>query len=67
MEDLAIKTETKNLIDSFDYGQALAVYNYAQDLDRQKKKLDLRKIMSYRGKLDLDINLDALRSRNDFN
>ena len=67
MEALAIKNETKNLIDSFDYAQALAVYNYAQDLDRQKKKLDLRKLMAYRGKVDLDIDLDALRSRNDFN
>ena len=59
METMALKTETKNLIDSFDYEQLLLVYNYAQSVIRQKKKSDLRQIMKYRGKLDLDIDLDA--------
>ncbi|MBQ4496081.1 MAG: hypothetical protein II973_01100 [Spirochaetaceae bacterium] len=65
METMALKTETKNLIDSFDYEQLLLVYNYAQSVIRQKKKSDLRQIMKYRGKLDLDIDLDELRGRND--
>ena len=65
METMALKTETKNLIDSFDYEQLLLVYNYAQSDIRQKKKSDLRQIMKYRGKLDLDIDLDELRGRND--
>lgn len=65
METMALKAETKNLIDSFDYEQLLLVYNYAQSVIRQKKKSDLRQIMKYRGKLDLDIDLDELRGRND--
>lgn len=65
METMALKTETKNLIDSFDYEQLLLVYNYAQSVIRQKKKSDLRQVMKYRGKLDLDIDLDELRGRND--
>ncbi len=65
METMALKIETKNLIDSFDYEQLLLVYNYAQSVIRQKKKSDLRQIMKYRGKLDLDIDLDELRGRND--
>lgn len=65
METMALKTETKNLIDSFDYEQLLLVYNYAQSVIRQKKKSDSRQIMKYRGKLDLDIDLDELRGRND--
>ncbi|MBP5792676.1 MAG: hypothetical protein J6W46_03425 [Spirochaetaceae bacterium] len=62
---MALRTETKNLIDTFDYEQVLLVYNYAQSVIRQKKKSDLRQIMKYRGKLDLDIDLDELRGRND--
>ena len=65
METMALKAETKNLIDSFDYEQLLLVYNYAQSVIRQKKKSDLRQIMKYRGKLDLDIDLDELRGRKD--
>ena len=65
METMALRTETKNLIDTFDYEQVLLVYNYAQSVIRQKKKSDLRHIMKYRGKLDLDIDLDELRGRND--
>ncbi|MBO6100100.1 MAG: hypothetical protein J6P07_02045 [Spirochaetaceae bacterium] len=65
METMALRTETKNLIDTFDYEQVLLVYNYAQSVIRQKKKSDLRQIMKYRGKLDLDIDLDELRGRND--
>ena len=65
METMALRTETKNLIDTFDYEQVLLVYNYAQSVIRQKKKSDLRQIMKYRGKLDLDIDLDELRVRND--
>ncbi|MBO4727277.1 MAG: hypothetical protein J5631_02495 [Spirochaetaceae bacterium] len=65
METMALRTETKNLIDTFDYEQVLLVYNYAQSVIRQKKKSDLRQIMKYRGKLDLNIDLDELRGRND--
>ncbi len=65
MEALALRTETKNLIDTFDYEQTLLVYNYAQSIEQRSVKPDLQKLKNYRGKLDLDIDLDALRGRND--
>ena len=65
MEALALKTETKNIIDSLDYEQTLRVYQYAQSVELQKEKSDLQGLKKYRGKLDLDIDLDALRGRND--
>ena len=66
MEALALKAETNQLIDSFDYEQTMLVYTYAQRVEQQKAKPDLRKLKTYWGKLDLDIDLDALRGRNDF-
>ena len=65
MEVLALKEETKSLIDSLDYEQTMQVYSYAKSVGMQKARPDLRKLMKYRGKIDLDIDLDALRGRND--
>ena len=65
MEALALKTETKNIIDSLDYEQTLRVYQYAQSVELQKEKSDLQGLKKYWGKLDLGIDLDALRGRND--
>ncbi len=65
MEVLALKEETKSLIDSFDYEQTMQVYSYARSVGMQKARPDLQKLKEYRGKIDLDIDLDALRGRND--
>ena len=65
MEVLALKEETKSLIDSFDYEQTMQVYSYVKSVGMQKARPDLQKLKEYRGKIDLDIDLDALRGRND--
>lgn len=65
MEVLALKEETKSLIDSLDYEQTMQVYSYAKSVGMQKARPDLRKLKDYWGKIDLDIDLDALRGRND--
>ncbi len=65
MEVLALKEETKSLIDSFDYEQTMQVYSYVRSVGMQKARPDLQKLKEYRGKIDLDIDLDALRGRND--
>ena len=65
MEAAALKEEAKSLIDSLDYEQTLRVIDYAQSMERKEKKVDVRDLKKYWGKLDLDIDLDALRGRND--
>ena len=65
MEAAALKEEAKSLIDSLDYEQTLRVIDYAQSMERKEKKVDLNDLLKYRGKIDLDIDLDALRGRND--
>lgn len=68
MEAVAIKERTKELIDSLDDNKAQLVFNYAQTLEKNQKlsgpELAAR-FRKYRGKIDLDIDLDALRGRND--
>ena len=65
MEALAIKEEAKNLIDTLSDEQALRVVDFARTLQRTEKKVDVRDLRKFRGKIDLDIDLDALRGRND--
>ena len=65
MEALAIKEEAKNLIDTLSDEQALRVVDFARTLERTEKKVDVRDLRKFRGKIDLDIDLDALRGRND--
>ncbi|MBQ3670466.1 MAG: hypothetical protein II921_03185 [Treponema sp.] len=65
MDSLALKEEAKNIIDSLDYEQTLRVVDFARTLERTDKKVDVRDLRKYWGKLDLDIDLDALRGRND--
>lgn len=43
----------------------MQVYSYARSVGMQKARPDLQKLKEYRGKIDLDIDLDALRGRND--
>lgn len=68
MEAAAIKERTKELIDTLDDNQAQLVFNYAQAVEKNKKlsgpELAAR-FRKYWGKVDLDIDLDALRGRND--
>ena len=65
MEALALKEEAKSIIDNLNYEQTLRVVDFARTLERTEKKLDVRDLMKFRGKIDLDIDLDALRGRND--
>ena len=65
MDSLALKEEAKNIIDSLNYEQTLRVVDFARTLERTEKKVDVRDLRKYWGKLDLDIDLDALRGRND--
>ena len=65
MDSLALKEEAKNIIDSLNYEQTLRVVDFARTLERTDKKVDVRDLRKYWGKLDLDIDLDALRGRND--
>ena len=66
MEIDTLKVETKNLIDTLDYEQTLRVFSYAQEVECQKAKPNLQDLKKYWGKVDLDIDLDVLRGRNDF-
>ena len=65
MEALAVKEEAKSIIDGLDYAQTLRVVDFARTLERTEKKVDVRDLRKYWGKIDLDIDLDALRGRND--
>ena len=65
MEALALKEEAKSIIDNLNYEQTLRVVDFARTLERTEKKLDVRDLMKFRGKIDLDIDLDVLRGRND--
>ncbi len=65
MEAAVLKEETKSLIDDLGYEEVMLVYDYAREVSERKHKYDFRDIVKYRGKLDLDIDLDALRGRND--
>lgn len=65
MEALALKEEAKNLIDTLDYSQTLRVIDFARTMERKEDKIDVRNLRNFRGKIDLDIDLDALRGRND--
>lgn len=65
MEATAVKEEAKSIIDGLDYAQALRVVDFARTLERTEKKVDVRDLRKYWGKIDLDIDLDALRGRND--
>ena len=65
MEALALKEEAKNLIDTLDYSQTLRVIDFARTMERKEDKIDVRNLRKYWGKIDLDIDLDALRGRND--
>ena len=65
MEVLALKEEAKNLIDTLDYSQTLRVIDFARTMERKEDKIDVRNLRNFRGKIDLDIDLDALRGRND--
>ena len=65
MEATALKEEAKSIIDNLNYEQTLRVVDFARTLERTEKKVDVRDLKKYWGKLDLDIDLDALRGRND--
>lgn len=65
MEALALKEEAKNLIDTLDYSQTLRIIDFARTMERKEDKIDVRNLRNFRGKIDLDIDLDALRGRND--
>ncbi len=65
MEVTALKNETKKMIDSFDYDQTMMIYNYAHQVEMRRAKVDYHELKNYMGKIDLDIDLDALRGRND--
>lgn len=65
MEALALKEEAKNIIDTLDYSQTLRVIDFARTMERKEDKIDVRNLRNFRGKIDLDIDLDALRGRND--
>lgn len=64
MEALALKNEAKNLIDTLDYNQTEKAVSYLRLLN-QNEKPSLKDFRKYWGKLDLDIDLDTLRGRND--
>ena len=58
---LTLKEEAKSIIDGLDDNQTQRVIDYARILERRNRKVDVRNLLKYRGKLDLDIDLDALR------
>lgn len=62
----AIKTQVKELIDALDDEKTMQVYEYARVLDA-RNKFDVQDLKKFRGEVDLDIDLDVLRGRNDFN
>lgn len=65
MEAVAIKEKAKSLIDTLDDEQTQLVINYAESLEKKNEPKLSDLFRKYRGKLDLDIDLDALRGRND--
>ena len=67
METTMIKTQVKELIDTLDDDKAMQVYEYARNLDNSRLEHYPSEIANYFGKVDLGIDLDALRGRNDFN
>ena len=67
METTMIKTQVKKLIDTLDDDKAMQVYEYARNFEHSRCEHYPSEISDYFGKLDLDIELDVLRGRNDFN
>ena len=62
----AIKMQVKELIDTLDDDKAMQVYEYARVLD-SRNNFNIQDLKKFRGAVDLDIDLDVLRGRNDFN
>ncbi|MBQ3825369.1 MAG: hypothetical protein II811_04460 [Spirochaetaceae bacterium] len=65
MEALALKEEAKSIIDNLNSEQTQFIIDYARILERKNRNVDVRNLKKYWGKIDLDIDLDALRGRND--
>ena len=65
MEVASLKEEAKSIIDNLDSEQTQFIIDYARILERKNKKVDVQNLKKYWGKLDLDIDLDVLRGRND--
>ena len=66
METTMIKTQVKELIDTLDDEKAMQVYEYARVLET-RENFNIQDLKKFRGAIDLDIDLDVLRGRNDFN
>lgn len=66
METTMIKTQVKELIDTLDDDKAMQVYEYARVLET-RENFNIQDLKKFRGAIDLDIDLDVLRGRNDFN
>ena len=66
METTMIKTQVKELIDTLDDDKAMQVYEYARVLETRENS-NIQDLKKFRGAIDLDIDLDVLRGRNDFN
>ena len=64
-ETTSLRNETKKMIDSMDYDQILLINNYAHKIEMRRNNVDYRELKNYMGKIDLDIDLDVLRGRND--
>ena len=61
----AIKLEVKKLIDTLDDEKTMQVYEYARVLET-RDNFNIQDLKKFRGVVDLDIDLDILRGRNDF-
>ena len=66
METTMIKTQVKELIDTLDDDKAMQVYEYARVLET-RENFNIQDFKKFCGAIDLDIDLDVLRGRNDFN
>ena len=66
METTMIKTQVKELIDTLDDEKIMQVYEYAKVLE-SRDNFNIKDLKKFRGAVDLDIDLDALRGRDDFN
>ena len=53
MEATALKEEAKSIIDNLNYEQTLRVVDFARTLERTEKKVDVRDLMKFRGKIGL--------------